>query len=961
MPALPQLVKDIIPGFGSSSPEGLTVFNDKLYFSARASGTGHELWVTDSTDVGTQLVKDINPGVGSSYPKDFCAFNGRLFFTADDGSTGEELWVTDGTDVGTQLLKDIRPGTGSSLDFINYPPNFTVFNGRLFFTANDGINGRELWSTDGTTAGTQLFKDIFPGINGSSPTGMTVFNGKLIFAAQDPTTARELWISDGTVAGTQLLKDISWRGHTGFWSSSPENFTILGNKLFFTAREWQGTGDELWVTDGTTAGTQLIKDIRPGGNIGSGPQSLTVVNDKLFFSVNDGTNGEQVWVSDGTAAGTQLTKNISSGFSIYSPRNLTAFNGKLFFSANDGTYGREVWFSDGTAAGTQLLKDITPGAFGSIIEELAVFDGKLFISAGSELWVSDGTTAGTQLVSDIFSNNPENFTILGDRLLFTASTFTSGSRTGTGTELWKIDATTPSLTIAPTNADRPEGNTDTTPFTFTVTRSGDTSDTSSVQYAVAGSGSSPTNATDFDGATTGSIEFAANQATATITLNVRGDATIEPDEEFTVTLSNPIRATLATATATGIIRDDDSVIIPTPNPIPTPTPDPVPTPTPDPITTPTPDPITTPTPDPVPTPTPEPIPTPTPEPSTLPSLVRIADDIFRISGGAANKPKLQITISDSRPSSVNELAVFTVDDIRGTIDGIAPTETGYAQAALSRAKVIFSMLANVPQGFDPKSLNRSLEFDSGNNLRFLLIKNDTLDSVRNKNASNPDILFSNASNQKITASSTGSFTLAWEDGNGNSSDFKDFVVNIQATDTPLPLGANLQDRQQGEVLDLSGVDSTKTVQASFTVSREAAYNNSVGLYKVIDYQGTIADPLTGTFLKPGDSGYVEAAIKNRVAGIDLQTANQSTITIDTVFQGGSIFAPFMIANGSVEQLLDVDKSNDPSVYFAYSGANADKVDRIRLLGNNVFGFEDLPGGGDFDYNDMIVKTDISVM
>jgi len=342
------------------------------------------------------------------------------------------------------------------------------------------------------------------------------------------------------------------------------------------------------------------------------------------------------------------------------------------------------------------------------------------------------------------------------------------------------------------------------------------------------------------------------------------------------------------------------------------------------------------------------------------SLAKLADDIFTISGGTANKPKLQITIADSNPKAVNDLAVFTVDDAQGRINGIAPTEAGYTQAALSRAKNIFSAIANLPNGFDPKTLSRSLEFNSGDNIRFLLVKNDTLDNVRKKNTSNPDILFSNASNQKITDSGTGNFTLAWQDGSGNSSDFKDFVVNIQATDTSLPLGANLQDQQQGEVLDLSSVDSTKTVQANFVVNREAAYNNFVGFYKITDSQGTITDPLTGVSLKPGDTGYAEAAIKNRVAGIDLQAANQSTATINGVFQGGSIFAPFIIANGSVNQLLDTDKSNDPSVYFAYLGANSDGVDHIRLLANNTFGFEDLPSGGDFDYNDIIIKANLSV-
>ena len=349
------------------------------------------------------------------------------------------------------------------------------------------------------------------------------------------------------------------------------------------------------------------------------------------------------------------------------------------------------------------------------------------------------------------------------------------------------------------------------------------------------------------------------------------------------------------------------------------------------------------------------------EANSTPKLTNIANDIFKIAGGSANKPKLHITLSDSNPKAVNDLAVFTVDDAQGRINGIAPTEIGYTQAAISRAKNIFSAIANLPNGFDPKALSRSLEFNSGDNLRFLLIKNDTLDNVRKMNTSNPNILFSNAANLKITDSGTGNFTLAWTDDNGNSSGFKDFVVNIQPTDTPLPLGTNLQDQQQGEVLDLTSVDSTKTVQADFVVYREAAYNNFVGFYKIADSQGTIIDPLTGMSLKPGDSGYTEAAIKNRVARIDLQAANQSTTTINGVFQGGSIFAPFIVVNGSPDQLLDNNISSDPAVYFAYLGANSDGIDHIRLLGNNTFGFEDLPGGGDLDYNDIILRVNLSVI
>jgi ELWxxDGT repeat protein len=312
MVALPQLVKDIVPGLSGSNPGNLAVFNDKVFFSAFTSANGQELWVTDGTEAGTQLVKDINPGrdgsfgAGSSSLKDYFVFNGKLFFTADNGTTGQELWVTDGTTAGTQLVKDIRPGTASSTESPSYSPlEFTIFNDRLFFSANDGTTGRELWSTDGTTAGTQLFKDIIPGFNRSNPTGLTVFNGKLFFAAFDPIAGYELWSSDGTAAGTQLLKDIFVRGGFG---SSPANFTVFGSRLFFTADDFDTTGTELWVTDGTTAGTQLFKDIEPGG-FGSSPQDLTVVNDKLFFTAYDGINSREVWVTDGTAAGTQLTKD----------------------------------------------------------------------------------------------------------------------------------------------------------------------------------------------------------------------------------------------------------------------------------------------------------------------------------------------------------------------------------------------------------------------------------------------------------------------------------------------------------------------------------------------------------------------------------------------------------------------------------------------------------------------------
>ncbi|WP_053539779.1 DUF4114 domain-containing protein [Anabaena sp. WA102] len=339
-------------------------------------------------------------------------------------------------------------------------------------------------------------------------------------------------------------------------------------------------------------------------------------------------------------------------------------------------------------------------------------------------------------------------------------------------------------------------------------------------------------------------------------------------------------------------------------------------------------------------------------------LSKISDDIFNISNSIA-KSKLQVTLTERSSNLVNELGVFTVDDAQGNIQGMAPGTAGYAQAALDRSKVIFSAITNLPNGFNINNLTHLLEFNSGNNLRFLLVKNGTIDSVQNGITPTTDILFSDLLSQKITDLGADGFSLAWKDGSNNNTNFKDLVVNIKSTNDSLPLGTNLQGTQQGEVLDLRGI--TNDVKADFVVNREAAFNNFVGFYKVADANGGIDVDGNGTIdFRPGDSGYAQAAIKNRVAGIDLRVDNQATGTFtDKTLTGGSIFAPFILTNGrTIDQVLNgqVDQA-----YFAYLGANTDKVDHIRLLGNNVFGFEDLVGGGDKDYNDIIVKVNLSVV
>jgi ELWxxDGT repeat protein len=471
------LVKDIFPGSQGSFPLSLTNINGTLFFSANFSGDGvtfdgRELWKSDGTAAGTVLVKDIRPGTMSSleeeFPTTFVTVGGAFFFRADDGINGRELWKSDGTAAGTVLVKNINPGccdtfgNGFNSSPGGVPPEFTDVSGTLFFSASDGTAGRELWKSDGTAAGTVLVKDIQPGtfpggqLRNGLPQFLTNLNGTLVFGADDGINGRELWKSDGTGAGTVLLKDINPGAgsavpfETSPFESGPTSFFNNVNGMLFFRADDGTTGRELWKSDGTAAGTVRVKDINPG-TPGSAPQFLTDVNGTLFFSANDGTHGQELWKSNGTAAGTSLVENIftagdGSGGSF--PAELTNVNGTLFFAADDGEHGFELWKSDGTLPGTRLVEDINPDLSNSSNPGnpggMVSLGGILLFTAtdgdhGIELWRSDGTVAGTRIVKDIVPGSgtsfPSELTVAGDKVFFRAFDPNRGD------ELWKSNGT----------------------------------------------------------------------------------------------------------------------------------------------------------------------------------------------------------------------------------------------------------------------------------------------------------------------------------------------------------------------------------------------------------------------------------------------------------------------------------------------------------------------------------------
>jgi ELWxxDGT repeat protein len=253
-------------------------------------------------------------------------------------------------------------------------------------------------------------------------------------AEADPTfffgkTGSELWKSDGTAAGTVMVKDIT----PAINSNILESLTEVGSTLFFVANDG-ANGYELWKSDGTTAGTAMVEDIRPGTASGY-PTDLTAVGATLFFLANDGTNRYELWKSDGTAEGTVLLKNADPGVGAVRPGHLTAVGSTLFFQASDGANGYELWKSDGTAAGTVMVKDIGPGPAQGGPENLMSVGSSLYFTAndgvhGNELWKSDGSEAGTTMIGDLTGDSggssPSQVCRVGQQVFFSAYTEGAG-------------------------------------------------------------------------------------------------------------------------------------------------------------------------------------------------------------------------------------------------------------------------------------------------------------------------------------------------------------------------------------------------------------------------------------------------------------------------------------------------------------------------------------------------------
>ena len=428
-----QRVIDLNPG-SSSYPYMPFLLGDRLLFVAQTAETGQEIWSTDGTAAGTVRISDFEPEF-VWIPDGFygAVLDGQLLFSADDGdAAGTELWRTDGTAAGTRLVEDInRADAGGSR-----PYALRALGSQAIFVASDG-GGPGLWKSDGTAAGTVRFKTFGPGTVEGAPAGASAeAGGRLFYFSPDSGLGRYLpWRTDGTEAGTFRLTEAGVAG-----CCIPQEMRAVGSTVFFDLQD-EEHGRELWASDGTREGTRLVRDVQPGAG-SSDPRELTVFQGRLWFSAavsKAGFTGRELWVSDGTAAGTARVKDLALE-GAFGPALLTVHAGRLWFFADDDEHGRVLWSSDGTAAGTVPAVDFDPEAFlGFLPRFMAALGDRLVVSIdGRGLWTTDGT--GTRKIHELEvddGNFRDARILFQDRLYYVAAFtgavwVTDGTEQGTG-------------------------------------------------------------------------------------------------------------------------------------------------------------------------------------------------------------------------------------------------------------------------------------------------------------------------------------------------------------------------------------------------------------------------------------------------------------------------------------------------------------------------------------------------
>jgi ELWxxDGT repeat protein len=386
------------------NPRNLTIWNDDLVFIGDTATGIPQLWRVNIGHLEPLVIGNVSPR------GELVAVGETLLFAGDDAATGVELWSTDGTEAGTRIVQDIRIGVGSSS-----PSEVRYINGTVVFRANDGIHGVELWKSADTLDDAEMVYDINPGSGHSTPYNFVSMNDRIYFVAATPETGRELWSTDGTDGGTSLVKDLFPTG-----DGIRGGMVNVQNRLYFWGTDALGTN--VWSTDGTETDTQRITSFTTA-------QAFTPIvglNDIVYFSADDGIHGQEIWSSNGDLAQTAMLIDINGGTMSSEGRDggeginhwLTVSSPGLFFVANDNTQLAQLYHApnvDSPASPvltpspiwpTRQAQDRMTSAQDYVILSSATLVGGDFNTTGPEPIRSDGTPSGTYQLKDIYPASP---------------------------------------------------------------------------------------------------------------------------------------------------------------------------------------------------------------------------------------------------------------------------------------------------------------------------------------------------------------------------------------------------------------------------------------------------------------------------------------------------------------------------------------------------------------------------
>jgi ELWxxDGT repeat protein len=315
------LLKDMIPGKPGSDAGKKFIFKDKIFFWNR-TGVSYTLWSSDGTAEGTVSTATLRPPINNA---DVYVTEDAFYYVGEKPATGKPaIFSSDGTTEGSFVLHEFEQidTYGSNIRQALIP-----MNGDLYFLANDGVSGLELWKMNLETKDFSIVKDIYPGATWSYKNVIRVIGNKLFFVATDPEHGNELWVSDGTEEGTRMVKDINeGTAGTSFYYDGEYD-----GKLYI--HTWYNDEVQTWMTDGTEENTSVFNE--------DGCYDFFTSHGKLFFN----TNG-RLYQSLGTASSTTEIDLGNRLLIPYSSFSFFEFDDLLLFKGNSADAGLELWAID---------------------------------------------------------------------------------------------------------------------------------------------------------------------------------------------------------------------------------------------------------------------------------------------------------------------------------------------------------------------------------------------------------------------------------------------------------------------------------------------------------------------------------------------------------------------------------------------------------------------------------------